>query len=175
MHFCIQLFGGFGGDYESRKKGDEMNNNFDGLFCWLRNPVEAARLAGKTAAEGIKKFTDKKFNLKLNKVCSTVDLNDSVAAGLYRLAFGDVNEIVRTVLDESSDLSGLMTANLFNVSEVKRVKGGGVEVKFFDRQKALEKLLEISEKNSQENTAEMLRRQMTKAVSEIDKGEEYDR
>ena len=173
----MQLFGVLRGDYESRKKGDEMN--FDGLFCWLRNPIEAARLAGKTATEGIKKFTDKKFNLKLKKVCSAVDLKDSVAMGLYRLAFGDVNEIVKTVLDENSDLSGIMTANLFNVSEVKRVKGGGVEVKFFDRQKALEKLLEISEKNSQENKAESLRLQMTKAVSEIDseigKGEEYDK
>ena len=34
--------------------------------------------------------------------------------------------------------------DLFNVSEIKRVKGGGVEVKLFDRLKALEKLFELS-------------------------------
>ena len=31
-----------------------------------------------------------------------------------------------------------------NVSEIKRVKGGGVEVKLFDRLKALEKLYDIA-------------------------------
>lgn len=30
--------------------------------------------------------------------------------------------------------------DLFNISEIKRVKGGGMEIKFFDRIKALEKL-----------------------------------
>ena len=30
--------------------------------------------------------------------------------------------------------------DLFNVSEIKRPKGGGLEIKFFDRLKALERL-----------------------------------
>lgn len=33
--------------------------------------------------------------------------------------------------------------DLFNVSEIKRQKGGTIEIKFFDRLKALEKLSEI--------------------------------
>lgn len=37
--------------------------------------------------------------------------------------------------------------DLFNVSEIKRQKGGAIEVKFFDRLKALEKLSEISTKD----------------------------
>ena len=34
----------------------------------------------------------------------------------------------------------LENMDLFNISEIKKVKGGGVEIKFFDRIKALEKL-----------------------------------
>ena len=33
--------------------------------------------------------------------------------------------------------------DLFNVSEIRRIKGGGVEIKIFDRLKALEKLYEL--------------------------------
>lgn len=33
---------------------------------------------------------------------------------------------------------------MFNVSKIKRQKGGAVEIEFFDRMKALEKLLELS-------------------------------
>ena len=41
--------------------------------------------------------------------------------------------------------------DLFNVSEIKRPKGGGLEIKFFDRLKALEKLAALggAEENSQ--------------------------
>ena len=47
--------------------------------------------------------------------------------------------------------------DLFNVSEVKRVKGGGVEVKLFDRQKALEKMFEfLNSTDSAENAASLL-------------------
>ena len=35
--------------------------------------------------------------------------------------------------------------DLFNISEIKRKKGGDVEIKFFDRLKALEHLSEMSE------------------------------
>ena len=50
-------------------------------------------------------------------------------------------------------ISGL---DLFNVSEIRRVKGGGVEVKLFDRQKALEKLLELDTSVSDREKAESL-------------------
>jgi hypothetical protein len=46
--------------------------------------------------------------------------------------------------------------DLFNVSELKRVKGGGVEVKIFDRQKALEKMLDYSTANDNSVTAKNL-------------------
>ena len=50
----------------------------------------------------------------------------------------------------------LMKLDLFNVSELKRVKGGGVEVKFFDRQKALEKMMEYAGSADQRSAAKSL-------------------
>lgn len=64
-----------------------------------------------------------------------------VSEGLRRLAFGEITDAV-SLLFESEDeiIEKLPSLNLFNVSEIKRVKGGGMEIKFFDRLKALEKL-----------------------------------
>jgi hypothetical protein len=79
-------------------------------------------------------------------------------SGLERLAFGSCNDAVYLVFSEelppADVISGL---DLFNVSEVKRVKGGGVEVKLFDRQKALEKLLEyLNTVDNSKNAASLL-------------------
>ena len=50
----------------------------------------------------------------------------------------------------------LAESDLFNVSEIKRVKGGGVEIKFFDRQKALEKLEELDARLKSDEKAKNL-------------------
>lgn len=64
-----------------------------------------------------------------------------VSEGLRRLAFGEIHDAVSLLFEsEESILNKLPRLDLFNVSEIKRVKGGGMEIKFFDRLKALEKL-----------------------------------
>ncbi len=68
-----------------------------------------------------------------------------VAEGLRKLAFGDINDAVRLAFSEElpspQELEGM---NLLNISEIKRVKGGGVEIKIFDRLKALERLYDYA-------------------------------
>ena len=81
-------------------------------------------------------------NIENNLSCSFSE----VRAGLVRLAFGSVNDPVALVFSDQPTPYAIAHSDLFNVSEIKRVKGGGVEVKFFDRQKALEKLLELDDK-----------------------------
>ena len=70
--------------------------------------------------------------------------------GLLQLAFGDVSEAVSLLyMSDEEALEKLPQLNLFNVSEIKRPRGGGMEIKFFDRIKACEKLRERqSEKQS---------------------------
>ena len=50
----------------------------------------------------------------------------------------------------------LAKADLFNVSEIKRIKGGGVEIKFFDRQKALERLSDLNDRDGADRQAKNL-------------------
>lgn len=65
----------------------------------------------------------------------------AVERGLHRLAFGSVADALRLMLcEETMSAEEIEKLDFFNVSEIKRPKGGGLEIKFFDRLKALEKL-----------------------------------
>ena len=78
--------------------------------------------------------------------------SQQVEKGLCRLAFGSVTDAFRLMLCEDSlSAEEIEKLDLFNVSEIKRPKGGGLEIKFFDRLKALEKLAALGggEENSQ--------------------------
>ena len=66
-----------------------------------------------------------------------------VKKGYETLAFGGIEDAVRLLFCEDlkpEDLEGL---DLYNVAEIRRPRGGGMEIKFFDRQKALERLEEL--------------------------------
>lgn len=94
----------------------------------------------------------------------------AAARGLYRLAFGSVADALRLMLcgDEltAQDIEEL---DFFNVSEIKRPKGGGLEIKFFDRLKALEKLEKLGscEENPQSSFVQALT-EGAKLISEED-------
>ena len=80
-----------------------------------------------------------------------------VLDGLEKLAFGKVNDaVVLAFAEELPSPTALRRMNLFNVSSIKRVKGGGVEVQFFDRQRALERLYEFAREGAESDTAASL-------------------
>lgn len=68
-------------------------------------------------------------------------------AGYERLAFGDVSDAVRLMFEGEPSAVNPAKYDLFNVAEIKRPKDGAMEIKFFDRIKALEKLEEIDDDN----------------------------
>lgn len=63
---------------------------------------------------------------------------DLLRRGFERLAFGSVTDAVRLLFTEDISASSLDQMDLFNVAEIKRLKGGGMEIKFADRLKALQ-------------------------------------
>lgn len=66
-----------------------------------------------------------------------------VIEGFRHLALGEIHDAVTLLLETDEEiLKTLPELDLFNVSEIKKAKGGGMEIKFFDRLKALEKLSE---------------------------------
>ncbi|MDE6088626.1 MAG: hypothetical protein K2G25_09600, partial [Oscillospiraceae bacterium] len=95
-------------------------------------------------------------NPRKNKKKSDKNL---VIDGLKKLASGKINDAVALVFAEDiPPPEQLARLQLFNISSVKRVKGG-VEVQFFDRQKALEKLYEYALQD--ENLSDNLLRALT--------------
>lgn len=74
---------------------------------------------------------------------------EEIAAGFRRIAFGSIADAVRLLfLSGEVDAGQLEQMDLYCISEIKHPKGGGMEIKFFDRLKALEKLSEISNSTS---------------------------
>ena len=75
-------------------------------------------------------------------------LGNMAAIGYQRLAFGNIADAVSLVYAENPSRVELGSMDLFLVSEIKRPKDGAMEIKFFDRIKALEKLENRSVENS---------------------------
>ena len=119
------------------------------LFCQTANPREAAFRAG------YKLFPDKKALalLESEEIQSRIrqirekrfSEKDDFKAGLRRIAFGSIADAVKLMLADSITDREIEGLDLFGISEIKRQKGGGMEIKFFDRLKALEKLSQLEQ------------------------------
>ncbi len=130
------------------------------LFCCyyarLGDVYESAIRSGfppETAlADGMSIINQTKYHRLINNLMSkNVSYKDVVMTGLERLAFGRANDAALLVFsEESPTVQQINSLDLFNVSEMKKVKGGGVEIKLFDRQKAMERIYEYA---SEENTS----------------------
>ena len=80
-------------------------------------------------------------------------LEKQIQNGLCALAFGDISDAVSLLyMSDEEALEKIPELNLYNVSEIKRPKGGGMEIKFFDRIKACEKLRERLSEKSENST-----------------------
>lgn len=130
------------------------------LFCTYysvkQNAFEAAIKAGyttfpeRTAIKLLKRENINKYITKLT--LSNAGTAKEVAAGFKRLAFGCINDAVNLAFKEDVDPQMLREMDLFSVSEIKVTKGKSVEIKFFDRIKALEKLSQIIGENDKNET-----------------------
>ena len=119
------------------------------LFCWhfarCGNPAEAAVYAGYNNAEdqAIKLFMKAEIRRECKRAAAELaDLPLLALKGLERLAFGSTTDALQLLFDEDNAApENFKKLDLFCVSEIKRPKGGGLEIKLYDRQKALEALL----------------------------------
>ena len=65
-------------------------------------------------------------------------LSQKAVSGYERLAFGNITDAVKLMFSDKPE--NIENYDLFNVAEIKRPKDNSMEIKFFDRLKALEKL-----------------------------------
>ncbi|MCQ2471331.1 MAG: terminase small subunit [Clostridia bacterium] len=119
-------------------------------FCQSRSPRLAAANAGygvfaKRAAAKLICRTD--IQSEIERLDSVMPVSEKeIVSGYRNLAFGSAADAFSLVLCDAETLGEMEIENLdlLNVSEIKKPKGGGIEIKFFDRLKALEKLQELS-------------------------------
>ncbi len=131
------------------KDNDDKKKLFCCYFVKLGNIRESAIKAGYPAEtamlDGIQCLRSSSCQKIISKLYSALSFNvNGIMSGLERLAFGSSNDAVFLAFAEDMPSHEIISnLDLFNVSEIKKVKGGGVEIKLFDRQKALEKMFEF--------------------------------
>lgn len=117
-------------------------------YVRTRNGREAAVAAGfslfpERTAQRL--LADAKVQQKIQTLEKELAATEAeLIAGYRRLAFGSVADAVRLLLHQDTDAPlDPDQLDLFLVSDIKRPKGGGMEIKFFDREKALARLSEL--------------------------------
>lgn len=132
------------------KKLTKKETDFCRMYARLRNPREAALKSGFTTLpeyHAISLLSKKNIRKKIEEFEKEAIADEAlISAGLQRLAFGSVSDAVRLILSVDKNTSpDIDSLDLFNVSEIKFTSGKGMEIKFFDRLKALERLAMLSQ------------------------------
>lgn len=135
------------------------------LFCFyyakLQNSKEAALKAGfsplTAELQGDRLLQQDNIQAYIREIAKEQvydDLLQKVISGLIRLAFSPTNDCVSLLLKNKQELMDkLDTLDLFTISEIKTPKDGCMEIKFFDRYKALDKLIELVQTQSNKSEA----------------------
>lgn len=134
----------------NEKKLAKKEEAFCRYYATLQNPREAAVRAGFTVMpeyRAICLLAKKSIAKRVRELENENSADENlVSAGFRRLAFGSSADAVRLTLSCGSDnVPDIESLDLFGVSEIKYNCGKGMEIKFFDRLKALEKLSELSQ------------------------------
>ena len=94
---------------------------------------------------GIRLLTEKRIKDEIAELEGKLAATRAEAlCGYRRIAFGNISDAVKLILESDGDRLDAEKLDLFNVAEIKKPRGGGMEIKFFDRLKALEKIEQLS-------------------------------
>ena len=109
----------------------------------------SARLSGyrlNSRAKGIKLLARDDIQNEISRLVKSKEklARTLASVGYQRLAFGNTSDAVSLIFSKEPGEADLGSMDLFMISEIKKPKDGSIEIKFFDRLKALEKLEQIS-------------------------------
>ena len=123
-------------------------------FALYANAREAASKSGYASPEraGMKLLARKEIRDEIDKLNLRKTGKEEIICGLKRLAFGSVADPMKIILSDGTESFDTESMDLFGISEIKKPKGGGIEIKFFDRLKALEKLSVLCEGTDEDSS-----------------------
>ena len=138
---------------EKSKKLSRRERLFCRFYCATGNAREAAVRSGYQRApeeKGLELLADDSIIAEIKRGMERERELAKVKAlkGLERIAFGSIADAARLVCSDSPPLLCLDGLDLFLISEIKKPKDGAMEIKFFDRLKALERLMQEGEQDS---------------------------
>ena len=137
-----------GGIITDRKSLKKREKDFCREYVYCGNPKEAALRAGYTVFPemcGIRLLTERRIKEEISELEGKLAATRAEAlCGYRRIAFGNISDAVKLILESDGDRLDAEKLDLFNVAEIKKPRGGGMEIKFFDRLKALEKIEQLS-------------------------------
>lgn len=146
---------------KSKARLTQRQKNFLLNFILYRNVVEAGVVSGfpreKAFMLGIEILKTRGATEFLNETAKIIDeaVGNVAKSGLDRIVTARVNDAVALAFSEDTitmqEIGGL---NLDCVAEIKRPKGGGCEIKFFDRLKAVESVYDMNNSAKSEDTAQ---------------------
>ncbi len=165
LHSCMQFFGIFGGISERcfnafqteviriEKTLSPRERLFCGYYAETGDAESSAKRAGfrqNSAAvsarllcsEPILAEIERQLTMRRRIAPRLADI------GYRRLAFGSISDALTLLFMESPTPDALARMDLGMISEIKRNKDGMLEIRFFDRLKALEKLGEHADDGS---------------------------
>ena len=128
------------------KKLNKKEKVFCKSFLDTGSITEAEKVSG--TKDGSSLFGNEEFVQEIERLSKlqSQSFNVLAKAGLKRLALGSISDAVSLIYMDKPDRDRLKDMDLFMISEIRRQKDGHMEIKFFDRFKALDKLIQNSEK-----------------------------
>lgn len=134
----------------NEKKLTKKEEEFCRWFSRLQNPREAAVRSGFTVMpeyRALSMLSKRNIAERIRELEKENRADENlISAGFKRLAFGSCSDAVKLILAcKDGAVPEIDSLDLFGVSEIKYTCGKGMEIKFFDRLKALEKLSQLSE------------------------------
>lgn len=138
------------------------------LFCKFylayQNPTEAAIKAGYAKLNAQKKahklLTKPEIQNELQKLKKEIDNNQLIHWAiiiLKRILFCAPNDTISLALKQDNlDDQQIEKLNLFQISELKKLKDGTLEIKFIDKIKAIACLIDIANNFKNSDTANNL-------------------
>ena len=132
---------------------------------------EAAAMAGDLMPQrtGLRLLREKRVQREISAL-RRGRAGRSAAEGFRRIAFGSCCDAVRLVLGEDFSPEALEQLDLFNIAEIKKPKDGSLEIKFFDRIKALENLARMEENRTSPEASMTFYKALEESASAFDEG-----